>query len=46
MAKHIAEYTAFQKAHPPTEEELADMRAAFGPGQEVVDVISGRRIKL
>lgn len=30
----------------PTEDELAEMRAAFGPGATVVDVISGREIQL
>ena len=30
----------------PSEEEKAEMRAAFGPGTTVVDVISGDRIQL
>ena len=31
---------------PETEEELLEMRAAFGEGTEIVDVISGRRMRL
>lgn len=31
---------------PPTGEALAEMRAAFRPGETVVDAISGHRIKL
>jgi hypothetical protein len=30
----------------PSAEELYEMRAAFGPGETVVDVITGQRIKL
>ena len=30
----------------PSEEELAEMRAAFGPGETIVDVITGQRISL
>ena len=30
----------------PSEEELAEMRAAFGPGETIVDVITGKRISL
>lgn len=40
----LAEYRRNQK--PPTEEELYEMRAAFGLGETVVDVITGRRTKL
>ena len=32
--------------HEVTEEERAEMRAAFGTGTTVVDVISGKKIKL
>jgi len=31
---------------PPSEEELFEMRAAFGTGVTIVDVISGHRIAL
>ena len=30
----------------PSEEELAEMQAAFGPGTTVVDIITGREISL
>ena len=42
----ITEYRERMKDHIYTEEELWDMRAAFGEGTVVVDVITGRRIKL
>ena len=32
--------------HEVTEEERSEMRAAFGPGATVVDIISGKRIRL
>ena len=32
--------------HEVTEEERLDMRAAFGTGDTVVDIISGKRIRL
>lgn len=44
ITKSIAEYKANQK--PYTEEELFEMRAAFGVGTQVVDVLSGRMITL
>lgn len=40
----LAEYR--RNARPPSEEQLFEMRAAFGPGATVVDVITGQRIKL
>ena len=42
--KSIEEYKKNQAE--PTEDELAEMRAAFGKGSQVVDVISGRVIQL
>jgi hypothetical protein len=51
-AAHDAETTAFlarYRASQPAQasaEEIADMRAAFGPGQVVVDVITGRTTQL
>lgn len=39
----LAEYRRTKKA--PGREELAEMRAAFGTGTEVVNVITGRRIR-
>lgn len=38
--EYIANYT------DPSDEEIAEMRAAFGEGETVVDVITGRKIKL
>jgi hypothetical protein len=40
----LAEYRKHDRA--PSQEELAEMRAAFGEGAEVVNVITGRRTKL
>ena len=46
-AAFFARYREAQrKAGPPSEERLAEMRAAFGTGVTVVDVISGRRTRL
>jgi len=42
--RFFAEYRRNQG--PPSDEEIFEMRAAFGPGATVVDVISGRTIKL
>lgn len=44
VAESIKQYRA--NYQPPTGEQLAEMRAAFGPGGTVVDVISGHRIQL
>ena len=40
----LESYRASRKA--PSTEELAEMRAAFGPGTKVVDVITGEKILL
>lgn len=40
----IEQYKAMK--HEPTEEELAEMRAAFGAGTKVVDILSGREYQL
>ena len=37
---------AYRENHRTTEEERMEMRAAFGEGAAVVDVISGERIRL
>lgn len=42
MDEVIARYKATQPAEPSAEEQY-EMRAAFGPGKEVVDVITGRK---
>ena len=44
ITKSIEEYRRNWK--PPTGEELFEMRAAFGTGKTIVDVISGRKIRL
>ncbi len=38
----LAEYRASQPATPSAEEQY-EMRAAFGPGKTIVDVITGRK---
>ena len=40
-----AEFLASYR-HEVTEEERTEMRAAFGTGATVVDIISGKRIRL
>jgi hypothetical protein len=44
LAVFLAAYRAAQPAEPDAE-QLYEMRAAFGPGVEVVDVITGRRVR-
>jgi hypothetical protein len=47
-AKVIGRYKAAQARRSPEQiaEETAEMRAAFGPGEEVVNVITGKRTRL
>jgi hypothetical protein len=42
----IDQYRESMKNHVPSEEELFEMRAAFGEGETVVNVITGKLIKL
>ena len=44
VSKFAAEYKKNQSA--PSQEEIFEMRAAFGEGAKVVDVISGQVIQL
>ncbi len=44
--KSLAEYREARKNHTPSEEELFEMRAAFGEGTTVVDVFTGKKIQL
>lgn len=44
--KFIKEYKKQQENHKYSQEELAEMRAAFGEGETVVDVFTGKKIKL
>ncbi len=46
-AESIAKYIKSQR--PPremTDEERSEMRAAFGPGTEVVNVLTGRKVRV
>ena len=43
-AEFIRQYKAFKCE--PTEEQLAEMRATFGAGTKVVDIMSGREYQL
>lgn len=40
----LAEYRRNRRG--PSDEELFEMRAAFGPGAEVVDVVTGQRYRV
>jgi len=42
-AAFLAEYREAMKNHVPSAEEQFEMRAAFGPGETVVNVITGQR---
>jgi hypothetical protein len=42
----IEAYRKSMENHVHSEEEMFEMRAAFGEGAEVVNVITGKRIKL
>jgi len=44
--KALAAYRKAMENHVPSDEEMFEMRAAFGAGTEVVNVITGRRTKL
>ena len=44
VEKSLAEYR--RNAKPATGEELAEMRAAFGEGQTVVNILTGERYSL
>lgn len=44
-SEYIAQYKA-QQSSKPSAEELYEMRAAFGAGTTVVDVISGKAVQL
>ena len=44
VEQELAAYRAAKRPHSP--EELAEMRAAFGTGTTVVDVITGEKIEL
>jgi hypothetical protein len=45
-ARAIEDYKERMKNHVPDEEELFEMRSAFGEGATVVNVITGKRTKI
>lgn len=44
--KELEEYRERMKDHVPSDEELFEMRAAFGEGETVVNVLTGQRVQL
>ena len=44
VTRSLAEYR--RNAKPANEEELSEMRAAFGEGQTIVNILTGERITL
>jgi len=45
-AEHLKAYRESRAKHGYSEEELHEMRAAFGAGTTVTDIITGKKIKL
>jgi len=45
-AESIARYIASRKNRGYSDEEMFEMRAAFGEGEEVMDIFTGETIKL
>lgn len=46
QSKSAEEYRKSMKNYKPSEEELYEMRCAFGEGVEIVDIITGQKIYL
>ena len=44
--KSIEQYRKSMQNHKYSEEELSEMRAVYGKGEIIVDVITGKKIKL
>jgi hypothetical protein len=44
--KFIEEYRNSRANYEPSEEELFEMRAAFGPGEKVMDIFTGKITQL
>ena len=42
LDKALGQYRKAQANHKPSAEEVFEMRAAFGPGKTVVNIITGR----
>jgi hypothetical protein len=45
-AAFLADYREARKGYRPSAEEMFEMRAAFGEGETVVDVVTGQEFKL
>lgn len=45
VSESIAAYRRRMENHVPDAEEMFEMRAAFGPGQTVVNVLTGQRFR-
>jgi hypothetical protein len=45
LDKFFEEYRKQRKNHQPSAEEQFEMEAAFGPGVEVVNIITGQRFR-
>ena len=45
-SRSIASYKAARAKHGYSDEERFEMRAAFGPGAEVVDCLTGQKVRL
>jgi len=45
LDKVVAAYRKARENYVPSDEHMAEMRAAFGPGRDVVDVITGQRFR-
>lgn len=43
--KFLAEYRKAMENYVHTDEEMAEMRAAFGPGIEVMNVVTGKKVR-
>lgn len=41
----ISEYRRVQSSRPVTAEERFDLRAAFGPGEILVNALTGRKVR-
>ena len=46
QSKFAEEYSERMKNYKPSEEELYEIRCAFGEGAEIVDIITGQKIFL
>lgn len=42
----VRDYRAARRNHVPSDEEMFEMRAAFGAGTTVVDVLTGKKVRV